>query len=143
MRSFSEQDTKQFAAQFVKKVFQRKSKGALVVALSGELGAGKTVFAKGFAKGLGLRKRIVSPTFVFVRRHEISGGQFRNFYHVDAYRVQNKKSLAGLGLDEVFSDSTSLVLVEWAENVKSLLPKDTVWVRIKHGKEEKERIISI
>ncbi|MDO8752193.1 MAG: tRNA (adenosine(37)-N6)-threonylcarbamoyltransferase complex ATPase subunit type 1 TsaE [Candidatus Wolfebacteria bacterium] len=145
-KSFSPQETKRFAGEFAESVL-RKAKGygggAFAVVLSGELGAGKTTFVQGFTRGLGLRKKIQSPTFVFVRRYEISVGRFVDFYHIDAYRVRSKKDLVGLGLKEVFADSGNLVLVEWAENVRGLLPKDAVWVRMRHGEHENERYISI
>ncbi len=161
--SASPQETRGFAERFAGDVLAGTLGGrsnAFVVALSGELGAGKTTFVQGFVRGFGLRRRIVSPTFVFIRRYALqrtknsakggsaSGGKgqgirFANFYHVDAYRVRSKKDLVGLGLKEIFADSGSLVLVEWAESVKWLLPKDAVWVRMRHGEHENERVIAL
>lgn len=133
--SFSPRETKKFAEDFARNF----SHG--VIALSGELGAGKTTFTQGFAKGLGIRKRIISPTFVFVRR-------YNNFYHIDAYRlgkheIRNSKSETWLGLREIFANPDNVVLVEWAENVRGILPRNAVWVRMRHGKHEHERIIVI
>lgn len=148
MVSSSVEETKKFAAAFARDVVAGKfgeRKHAFVVALSGELGAGKTTFVQGFARGLGLRGRVQSPTFVFVRRYKTqeTRNKYRCFYHIDAYRVRGKKDLIGLGLKEVFTDTGNLVLVEWAENARGLLPKDTVWVRMKHGRRENERVITI
>lgn len=145
--SASPQETKRFAAEFAGDVLTGKfgeRKHAFVVALSGELGAGKTTFVQGFARGLGLRGRVQSPTFVFVRRYSLEQRtRYTDFYHIDAYRVHGKKDLTGLGLKEVFADVGNLVFVEWAENVKGLLPNNTVWVKMKHGERENERVIAI
>lgn len=155
--SFSVGETKRFAAEFARDVLGGKfgkKRRAFTIALSGELGAGKTTFVQGFARGLGLCRRVQSPTFVFVRRYALRSTQmhadkgadlcrYADFYHVDAYRVRSKNDLRGLGLQEFFMSPRSLVLVEWAENVKGLLPKDTIWVRMKHGRREHERIVEI
>ena len=148
--SLSEKKTKQFAGEFAYMVLNQvngEKKGAVVIALSGELGAGKTTFAQGFARGLGIRKRIVSPTFVFARRYALRSTRFQHFFHIDAYRVRSaswrKNDLKGLELDEVFANSRHLVLVEWAENVRALLPKGAIWVKMKHGEHENHRVISI
>lgn len=158
MVSSSVEETKKFAAKFASDVLIGKfgkRKYAFVVALSGELGAGKTAFVQGFARGLGLRGRVQSPTFVFVRRYSLEqrtkdkgqGIRCTNFFHIDAYRLgtekQKNRETEGLGLKEIFEDSGNVVLVEWAENVRALLPKDAVWVRMKHGEKENERGISI
>lgn len=92
-----------------------------VIALSGDLGAGKTTFVQGFAKGLGIKDKIISPTFVLIRQH-------RQLYHVDLYRIDNFKEL---GLEELFSDKNNIVLIEWAEKIKNLLPKNTIWIHFK------------
>ncbi|MEK7479159.1 MAG: tRNA (adenosine(37)-N6)-threonylcarbamoyltransferase complex ATPase subunit type 1 TsaE [Patescibacteria group bacterium] len=133
--SSSAAETKKFAFDFA------RNNSFRVIALSGELGAGKTTFTQGFAKGLGIRKRIISPTFVFVRRYSLQ--QRTNFFHVDAYRVRSKNDLKGLGLREIFTDPGNLVLIEWAENVREILPKGMMWVRMKHGTKENERVILI
>ena len=77
-----------------------KLKGGEVLALRGDLGAGKTTFIQGLAKGLGIRKTIVSPTFIIVRRYPVSDG--RQFYHVDLYRLEEGigKELENLGLTD-------------------------------------------
>ena len=89
--------------------------------LYGQLGSGKTTFCQGFAKGLGIGGRLLSPTFIIVRRYELPNNQ--NFlYHIDLYRV-NGKDLSNLGLEEIFADSSALVLVEWAEKLGALMQK--------------------
>src|SRR3989344_6734318 len=88
-----------------------------IIALTGPLGAGKTTFVKGFAKGLGIKDNIISPTFVLIRQH-------RSFYHVDLYRVDDFKDL---GLEEILSNKNNIVLIEWAEKIKKILSKKKIF----------------
>ncbi len=101
-----------------------------VIALSGPLGAGKTTFVQGFAKGLGIKDKIISPTFVLIRQHE-------DFYHIDLYRLSN---FDGLGLEEILSNKDNIVLIEWAEKIKDLLPKNTIWITFEMLSENKRKI---
>ncbi len=96
-----------------------------VVCLYGELGSGKTTFTQGFAKGLGISSRLLSPTFIIVRRYGIK--PLPGFlYHVDLYRLQKKEDLEGLGLPEMFADRSSYAVIEWAEKLGDFLPKSRV-----------------
>ena len=155
-KSFSSAETKKFAEQFASRVTRhgsRQGKGALVIALVGELGSGKTTFVQGFLRGLGVRKRAASPTFILFRRFALRhpparfaprskvGGHFVSIYHVDAYRIKKPQELLTLGFRDILADPQNLVLVEWADRVRWLLPKSTSWILFKHGKNEKERII--
>lgn len=136
---------------------------AAVVALSGDLGAGKTTFAQGFARALGVKSKIVSPTFVIFRRYLLvpERGQqaeskdhnnviprqareiySRYFYHVDAYRIHVAKELATLGFKKILADPKNIVLIEWPKNIHKLLPKDTLMIRLEHGKNASERTIA-
>ena len=104
-----------------------------VVALCGELGSGKTRFIQGFAKGLGLRQRLTSPTFVLLKK-------YKNLYHIDCYRLNKPKNLLDLDFKEIISNSQNIVLIEWAEKVRSMLPKDVIWVKFEIVSEKKRRI---
>lgn len=115
----SENETKSFAEKLA-----RKTKTG-VIALFGELGAGKTVFAQGFAEGLGIKEKIISPTFVLIRQHPISGTK-KVLYHIDLYRLNDMKDLKHLGLEEIWSDPKNIVLIEWADKIKNLLPKEVI-----------------
>ncbi|MBI2168115.1 MAG: tRNA (adenosine(37)-N6)-threonylcarbamoyltransferase complex ATPase subunit type 1 TsaE [Actinobacteria bacterium] len=109
-----------------------------VVALSGELGTGKTALAQGVASGLGITDRVVSPTFVIVREY---GGP-TPLAHVDVYRLSHLQELYDLGFDEVIDD-TRVVLVEWADRVTPLLPDDRIDVFLQRGAAEEDREIEI
>jgi tRNA threonylcarbamoyladenosine biosynthesis protein TsaE len=117
--------------------------GAAVIALQGDLGAGKTTFVQGFLKGLGSKKRATSPTFVLMRRHKLPGKKITDVFHIDAYRLKKPEHLAALTLDVILNGPHNAVLIEWPEQAKRFLPKDTMWVKFKYGKKENERTITI
>ena len=114
---------------------------ALVVALNGELGAGKTTLVQGIAAALGVREIPRSPTFNLVKEYAISGTDLR-LWHVDCYRLTGHADLAALDLHTVFADPHNLVLIEWAFRVADALPADHVVVLMEHNGHDK-RAISI
>ncbi len=105
--------------------FAGSLRGGEVVLLCGGMGAGKTHFAKGVAKGLGVTQTVTSPTFTI---HNIYEGRL-TLNHFDFYRV-NVEEAGELGLDDFFGKKGGVCLVEWGENVTSLLPKNTVKIKI-------------
>ncbi|MDP2640989.1 MAG: tRNA (adenosine(37)-N6)-threonylcarbamoyltransferase complex ATPase subunit type 1 TsaE [Candidatus Yanofskybacteria bacterium] len=138
IQSQSEEETRQIAEQFAK-TLPFKKEGALVVALSGDLGAGKTVFAQGFARGLGALALITSPTFLLIRHTPLSGSHFSQFVHIDCYRLEDPAELLALGLREVLSEAGNVVLIEWADRIRGILPADTIWVSLSYaGDQERE-----
>jgi tRNA threonylcarbamoyladenosine biosynthesis protein TsaE len=100
-----------------------------VIALQGELGAGKTVFVQGLGEGLGAVGRVTSPTFVIMRRHLSSASTAPMLYHVDAYRLGGGPELLDMGLDDWLADGA--VAVEWAGNVADALPDDHLEIRFR------------
>jgi tRNA threonylcarbamoyladenosine biosynthesis protein TsaE len=133
-----EKETKDIAKAFAKDV-----KSGSVVALVGDLGAGKTVFAKAFAKELGVKEEVISPTFNIIKTYQIKGNKKndRVFCHVDAYRLNSYQELLKIGIEEYLNDDSTIVLIEWADKVKEILPKDTYIIRIEH-KEDTKRVFS-
>ncbi|OGM99188.1 MAG: tRNA (adenosine(37)-N6)-threonylcarbamoyltransferase complex ATPase subunit type 1 TsaE [Candidatus Yanofskybacteria bacterium RIFCSPLOWO2_01_FULL_41_34] len=127
--SHSPKETQKIAADLAHKIIKTK-KGA-VVALEGELGAGKTTFIQGFAKALGIKSKIKSPTFVLMKKYKVPGGT-SNLYHLDCYRIGDHKDLKILELKEIFSESHDIILIEWAERAKEILPKKHVTIHIDH-----------
>jgi len=115
------------AARFAASLEPSKQTATLVT-LSGELGAGKTSFAQGIARALGVDERVTSPTFVLEKIYELPEETGRGFFrlaHLDAYRLQGPHALAPLGFDETMEDPKTLVLLEWPERVEKALPKPT------------------
>lgn len=109
-----------------------------IIALSGELGAGKTTFAQGFAEGLGIKDKIISPTFLIIRQYKIPN-QKNFFYHIDLYRLENV-NLKESGLEEIFSDQNNVVLVEWADKIARDLPASSKRIGLKKLREELHEI---
>lgn len=131
--SNSPAQTEAFGREFARKI----GKGT-VVALSGELGAGKTQFVKGLVAGLGSGADVTSPTFTLI--HEYSGGRCQ-IYHFDFFRVEDRQSAERLGLDEhFFGDGVSII--EWANKFPGLIPTDAHWISFE-TKSETERTITV
>jgi len=107
--------------------------GGEVLALYGDLGAGKTVLAKGIAKGLGIREQVNSPTFNIMKVYPVRGHKtIKSFCHVDAYRLHSGADLEAIGLKDYFKDKVAVILIEWAEKIEKILPKNTKKIKLKH-----------
>lgn len=111
--------------------------GDLVV-LAGDLGAGKTTFARGIARGLDVTDPVVSPTFTIVREY---AGRVP-FVHIDVYRLDNLQELYDLGLDELLRDD-AVTVVEWGDVVSRLLPRERLEVKIELGASDDERVVDL
>lgn len=109
-------------------------KKAYVIGLVGDLGGGKTTFLQGFAKGLRIKDKILSPTFIIMRR-------FKNFYHVDCYRIQKPEEILDLGLKEIISNPKNIVAIEWADRLQAILPKNTLMLEFEFIDEKTRRIV--
>lgn len=125
------EETQSFAEMFAKTL------PGGIVALYGDLGSGKTTFVQGLARRLGIKKRIISPTFVIVRTYKIG---FNNFYHIDLYRIESEKDIEGLGIGEIMNDPKSVVVIEWAEKMKDLLPKKRIDIYFEYVDENRRKI---
>ena len=106
-------ETKKFGIEFSKKL-----KPGDTLLLFGDLGSGKTTFTQGLAKGLGIKDRILSPTFVLQRIHDIPDSKIKYFNHIDLYRIEKPLEIKSLGLSEVFEDKETISVIEWAERLK-------------------------
>ena len=118
--SHSEDETQKIGYEVAEKI-----KKGDVISLTGSLGAGKTVFSKGFAKQLGIEEAIVSPTFTLVQEYD---GR-EKMYHLDLYRLSGEDEFESMG-GEDFLYSDGVTLIEWSEKIESMLPDDTIYVRI-------------
>lgn len=132
----NEKETKRIAADLAKKLIQKKDE-ALILALEGELGAGKTTFIKGFSKALRVKEKVLSPTFVLIHKHHLKSG---DLYHIDAYRLKSEKDLLKLGIKEIFNNPKNIILIEWADRVKKAIPKNAVWIHFNHLDKNKRKI---
>lgn len=139
-------ETKKVAAMLAREVSPRP-RGAAVIALSGELGAGKTTFTQGFARALGVRENVLSPTFVLMKiytlKHKsgIRKQGFKHFVHIDCYRITNPKDILHLGWKDLCKDKDAIILIEWPERIKKFLPKNAISIKFYHRKHAHERSI--
>ncbi len=100
-----------------------------VYCLQGELGVGKTAFARGFARGLGISGEITSPTFTLVHEYRLSGPGIRRFAHFDVYRLENEEELWDIGWDDYLRPGC-VCLVEWADSLREAMPPEACWILI-------------
>lgn len=114
-------------------VFAKQLKSGDVVLLKGEMGAGKTAFVKGVAKGLGITEVVTSPTYAYMNDYD------GKLFHYDCYRLRNGEDAEGLGLTDYFYQG-GICVIEWSENIKSVLPKNTITVKIEKVAENARRI---
>ncbi len=142
--SSSAAETKRLAAGYARHILrQGPRRRAVVLALRGELGGGKTTFAQGFLRGLGLKRTSPSPTFILWRRFGFRRRGFSAVFHVDAYRMKRPRELFSLGLREILSKPEHIVLLEWPERLGASLPRDARRVEFRHGRRANERTIKI
>lgn len=125
--------TKKIGMILAKKILKTKLKRekAFVLGLKGDLGGGKTTFLQGFAKGLGIRQKILSPTFIIIRRFKINNltmKQLNNFYHIDCYRIKNPKEIFNLGFKKNILNPHNIVAIEWADRIRKILPKSVIFL---------------
>jgi len=112
----------QYEAERFTRTLQPRADGATVVALSGDLGAGKTAFVKGVARALGVMEHVTSPTFVIMKIYALHGQKFQRLVHIDAYRLKGEHHLKVLGWDELLADPKNLIFVEWPEQAGNAIP---------------------
>lgn len=110
-----------------------------VIALSGDLGAGKTTFVQGLAAGLKIPERVTSPTFVLVK--DYGGGRYP-MMHIDIYRLRKVQEVIDLGFDELL-DPDHIVVIEWGDAIEPLLPREHLLVELRYGEIESTRHLRI
>lgn len=138
MREFfvkNQRETSKLAKILAQEILKKplKNKEAVVIGLEGELGAGKTCFIKAFAKGLGIKKRLTSPTFVLMKK-------YGNFYHIDCYRIKSYKDILALDFQEIISNPKNVVVIEWAEKIHRALPRNKIWMKFEIVSAKERRI---
>ena len=138
--SHSEEETAKLATEIAK-----SAKPGTLFSLHGALGAGKSVFSRGFARGCGIKGPIPSPTFTIVQEYDVPsevGLPFEVLYHMDLYRISDSDAALSFGIDEYLDDPDAVSLIEWPERIYDILPDNTVRVTITH-KGEGHRVIEV
>jgi tRNA threonylcarbamoyladenosine biosynthesis protein TsaE len=161
--------TKNFKqTQILGEFLAKELSGGEIICLSGDLGSGKTTFAQGVLKGLGAKGPYTSPTFVVMKQYKTKFSIFNfqfsnnsqitkldkqkkykiqntkyqilNIYHIDAYRV-GPEDILDLGWEEIIAGKNNIIIIEWAERIKRIIPKGAVWLELEHLKEDERKII--
>jgi len=124
------------------KKFASRLTGREIIGLIGELGAGKTIFTKGLASGLGIKKNITSPTFVLMKVYPVKTQKhstIKSLVHLDAYRIKHAEELIAVGIKDYLNRPDTVTVIEWADKIKKILPKKTRFFKfiIKSSKQRK------
>jgi len=128
---------KELAKEILKEQAATKSQ---VLALQGDLGGGKTTFLQGFADGLGIKQKILSPTFVILKKFRIKHLSFKFFYHIDCYRIKKPKEILALGFKKIIADPKNVIAIEWSDRIKKLLPQNTIFISFEFYNKNKRKI---
>jgi tRNA threonylcarbamoyladenosine biosynthesis protein TsaE len=135
----NEKETLAFAEKFSKTL-----RGGEVVALIGELGAGKTVFTKGMAHRLGIKQKIQSPTFLLMKIYNVKKQKIKFLVHVDAYRLGSAAELVDIGILDWLGRTDTVAVIEWADKVQELFyGKKVIKIKMELGNGKEERIIEV
>lgn len=103
-------DTQKLGEEFVSRL-----KPGNIIFLYGDLGSGKTTFVQGIAIGLGIKTRIISPTFIVLRTHATNNKMIKKLYHLDLYRLNEKEEVKNIGLDDLVNDPEAVTIIEWPD----------------------------
>ena len=130
-------DTKKLAQKVARETLRKG--GPLVVALYGDLGAGKTTFAQFFARVLGVKEKILSPTFLIIKVFELENKNFRTLTHIDTYRMKSARDLLALGLKEIIKNKENITIIEWPEKIEKYLPANTIRIKFEVNSSSKRK----
>ena len=116
------------------------STAATILALHGDLGAGKTTLVQQLALQLGTLDTVTSPTFVIMKQYETTDATFPQLVHIDAYRIETVDEMRPLGFGDILKQPQTLICVEWAERIKELLPAATIHLTLTHNADDTRTI---
>ncbi len=144
-KMLKENNKEQIIKEIIKKALIGKKDSATVIALSGNLGTGKTTITKEIAKQLGIKENVVSPTFVIMKIYKLTSNSkhysnFKKLIHIDAYRIEDAKEFINFNWEEIISDKENLVVLEWPEKMKNIIPKNAINIYLSHIDEETRQI---
>jgi tRNA threonylcarbamoyladenosine biosynthesis protein TsaE len=136
VRTQSFRETQKLGQELAKRLVPSQA-----ICLSGDLGSGKTTFVQGLLKGLKVKGPYTSPTFVIMKKYEpkVKHQTSKVIYHIDAYRI-GEKDILNLGWEEIITQPGNLIVVEWAERIKKIIPKNAKWINFSWEGEKKRKI---
>ena len=126
-------ELEKFAGELLQEIFAKKQSNtkATIIALTGDLGAGKTAFVQLLAKDLGIAEIITSPTFSIMKLYDATENDaFTKLVHIDAYRIEDISELKPLRFEEIISDKNNLICIEWPEKIQTALPDNILNISI-------------
>ncbi len=143
---FNKNKISEISKKIIEKLLKMDIKKARVVALSGELGAGKTTLTQELAKQFGIKENIVSPTFVIMKIYDMNESSkyyshFKRLIHIDAYRLDSHKELLNIGWESLIVDKENLIIIEWPERVTECISDSDFKVTLSHIDDENRLII--
>jgi tRNA threonylcarbamoyladenosine biosynthesis protein TsaE len=141
-REISKDELDTFANEVLLLLKKDTSAKAKVLALSGDLGAGKTTFTQALGRCLGIKEDMTSPTFTIMKGYETKDDTFTQVIHMDAYRIENENELGPLRFADILVTPNTLLVVEWAERIKRVLPAAALHLTFTI-KDENTRIVQI
>lgn len=139
-KDFSIDEIEKIAQEIYNHIGGGNGEMAQVVALDGELGAGKTTLTQKIAKLFGVQADVISPTFTIMKKYETNNKNFKNLIHIDAYRLDKEDELTNLGWPEMLRDKDNLIIIEWPERVANLIPQNSIVIKLEHIDEGKRSI---
>lgn len=140
-KTFNLNELDMVADEVIAKIGEIATDTALIVALSGDLGAGKTALTQKVAAKLGVKEHVISPTFVILKNYKTEHDLFKNLVHIDAYRLDSSMELVTLGWIEIVKDKNNLIVLEWPEKVPECLKENNVChIKLTHIDEETRQI---
>jgi len=135
---------KNFAEKIIRRHLKLNSQKAIIISLEGDLGGGKTTFTKGFARGLGIKDNIKSPTFIIFRKFQIPHFKQKSgpktFYHFDCYRIEDPKEILDLEFKKIIENPQNIVIFEWGDKIKKILPDDCFKIKFEFLDKNKRKI---
>jgi len=143
----SPNQTRLFAKKLARNLLDKKSspfkknQKAFIIGLVGDLGCGKTAFLQGFVRGLGIKEKITSPTFIILKKFSIPNSNFQYFYHIDCYRINRSKEILSLGLNEIIDNPQNIIAIEWVDKISKVLPKKFLLFEFQFVGKNKRKII--
>jgi tRNA threonylcarbamoyladenosine biosynthesis protein TsaE len=135
--------TKKLGENLAETIIRTRGNGPVIVGLDGDLGSGKTTFLQGFAKGLGIKEKILSPTFVIVKRFEIKKkiSKYKNFYHIDCYRIEGKNELKSFNFKSIIADKKSIIAIEWVKKINKIIPYKNIAIKFSFLDKNKRKVV--
>ena len=157
--TISPNQTKKLGETLAKEILKTQPKKlAQILGLEGDLGGGKTTFLQGLARGLGIKQKILSPTFILMRKYQLTTNNKQlttknrrlrvvscklksYFYHIDCYRIKKPKEILDLGFREIISNPKNTVAIEWSDHVRKIIPEDSLIIKFELANKNKRKIV--